>query len=150
MALVRKDVWVGDHLSLNVILANSVSTTTAAVGTVDHDLHRMRRAALNPYFSKASVNRLESTVQSNVDLLCARLRSRAGSAIPINLSDAFTCLSADVIGSYTFGRSYGFLQHPDFMPRWRSLMMVSTNPNARKDPPPGLFCNFLATFEIIS
>jgi cytochrome P450 len=84
----------------------------------------MRRAALNPHFSKASVGRLESTVKSNVDTLCARLQTFAGSGNPVNLSDAFTSLSADVIGSYTFGNSYGFLQIEDFMPRWRSLMMV--------------------------
>jgi cytochrome P450 len=107
-----------------------ISTTTAAVGTVDHDLHRIRRAALNPYFSKASVGRLESTIQSNIDSLCTRLQRYAGTGTPINISDAFTCLSADVIGSYTFGRSYGFLQHPDFMPRWRTLMMVSIKARA--------------------
>ncbi|KAF2419032.1 cytochrome P450 monooxygenase [Tothia fuscella] len=103
--------------------AKMFGTTTAAVGTIDHDLHRMRRAALNPYFSQASVGRLESTILSNVETLIARLRSFAGTGKAVNLSDAFTCLSADVIGSYAFGKSYGFLQHEDFMPRWRILMM---------------------------
>lgn len=88
-------------------------------------MHRLRRAALNPYFSKTSVGRLEETIQSNVDLLQSRLRVILGTGRPVNLSDAFTCLSADVIGSYAFGKSYGFLESPDFMPGWRALMMVS-------------------------
>jgi cytochrome P450 len=126
-----------------------VSTKTAAVGTVDHDLHRIRRAALNPYFSKASVTRLESTLQANVDCLCARLNRCAATGTLVNLSDAFTCLSADVIGSYTFGRSYGFLQHPDFMPRWRSLMMVSSDTASIRFYFVALFCPLLSRKHLI-
>ncbi|KAJ9665810.1 hypothetical protein H2201_004118 [Coniosporium apollinis] len=103
--------------------AKMFGTTTAAVGTTGHELHRVRRGALNPFFSKRSVTRLEPVIQANVDRLCARLKEFAGTAKPVNLFDAFTALSADVIGSFAFGRSYGFLEHADFNPRWHRLMM---------------------------
>jgi cytochrome P450 len=38
-------------------------------GTPQHDLHKMRRAALSPYFSMASVMRLQPVIQERVDLL---------------------------------------------------------------------------------
>jgi hypothetical protein len=45
-----------------------------AIGfTINHDLHRTRREALNPYFSKASVVKLEELIQSNVEKLCERI-----------------------------------------------------------------------------
>ena len=99
-------------------------TSQAAVGTTSHELHRVRRAGLNPFFSKRSVVRLEPVLHANVNRLCDRLRDFAGTGQAVNLSDAFTCLSADVIGSYAFGRSYAFLDTPDFYPGWRKLMMV--------------------------
>jgi hypothetical protein len=37
-------------------------TPDGAFGTVDHDMHRMRRAAMNPFFSKASVRRLQPLI----------------------------------------------------------------------------------------
>ena len=104
--------------------AKMFGTTDAAVGTVSHELHRLRRAALNPFFSKRSVARLEPVIQANVDKLCQRLQAFAGTAQPVNLRDAFTALSADVIGSFAFGRSYGFLDVPDFNPGWHKLMIV--------------------------
>lgn len=106
--------------------SSSSSTSQAAVGTTDHDLHRLRRSALNPFFSKRSVARLEPVIQANVDRLCQRLADSSGTGQPVNLSDAFTCLAADVIGSYAFGQSYGFLETPDFHPGWRRLMTVRT------------------------
>lgn len=42
--------------------------------THQHDLHRVRRSALAPYFSMASVRRLQPVIQGRVDLLLERLR----------------------------------------------------------------------------
>lgn len=103
--------------------AKMFGTSQAAVGTTNHELHKHRRGALNPFFSKRSVVRLEPILQANVDKLRARLSESAKTGDPVNLSDAFTCLSADVIGSYAFGQSYNFLNSPNFEPRWRSFMM---------------------------
>ena len=43
-----------------------------AIGTVDHDLHRVRRGALNPFFSKRSVLEILPFVQNIIDKLCGR------------------------------------------------------------------------------
>lgn len=102
-------------------------TTMAAVGTASHELHRVRRAALNPFFSKRSVARLEPVIQANVDKLRTRLEGFASTGDPVNLVDAFTALSADVIGSFAFGQSYGFLDAGDFNPGWHKLMMVRSS-----------------------
>lgn len=42
--------------------------------THQHDLHRVRRSALAPYFSMASVRRLQPVIQEKVDVLLERLR----------------------------------------------------------------------------
>lgn len=127
MALVCSDVRVSMTTHNAKLGANEIpSTSTAAVGTVDHDIHKQRRAALNPFFSKKSVSQLEPTIQDNIDKLCARLLESAGTGKPVNLSDAFSCLSADVISDCAFGETYGLLASPDFAPEWRKFMMVCT------------------------
>lgn len=53
----------------------------------------MRRAALNPFFSKSGVYRLESVVQEKVDLTLDKLREfrESGRVIPLNaMFAAFT------------------------------------------------------------
>ena len=104
--------------------AKMFGTTNAAVSTTDHDVHRMRRSALNPFFSKQAVVKLEPAIQANIYRLRDRLADFAGTGTPVNMSDAFTCLSADVIGAYAFGEEYGLLDCEDFCPTWRRLMMV--------------------------
>ena len=68
--------------------------------------------------------RLEPVIQENIDRLLTRLREFKDTQKPVNLVDAFTSLSADIIGSLAFGRSYGFLEMSDFNPRWHEFMMV--------------------------
>lgn len=87
-------------------------------------MHRLRRAALNPFFSKQSVAHLENTIQRSIDRLYFRLSSYAESGLPANLSDAFTAVSGDVISSYTFGKSYNLVEQDGFAPEWRTLMLV--------------------------
>jgi cytochrome P450 len=89
------------------------------VGTVEHDLHRIRRGAMNRYFSKASVQRLEPLIQSTVNVLVRRLLEYRGSGTPVNLMAAYTCFTNDVVAEYAFGRPYHFLEdskdfHNDF------------------------------------
>jgi len=48
-------------------------TPGAAFSTTSHDQHKVRRAALNRYFSAASVQRLQPVVQERVDKLVQRL-----------------------------------------------------------------------------
>lgn len=103
--------------------AKMFGTTKAAVGTTSHELHRVRRAALNPFFSRRSVTRLEPVIRANIDKLRARLEGFANTDEPVNVTDAFTALSADVIGGFAFGRSYGFLDAKDFNPGWHKLML---------------------------
>lgn len=74
------------------------------------------------YFSKTSVSRLEPLIQAKVELLRERLTEFCGRRQAVNLSDAFSAFSGDVIGSYVFGIDYGLLESPKFAPDWRNAM----------------------------
>ena len=58
-------------------------------GTAQHDLHRRRREALNPFFSKKSVQALEPMISAKKGLLCERIEEHLRSRFPINLSDLY-------------------------------------------------------------
>lgn len=87
-------------------------------GSVPHNEHRMRRAPLNPYFSKRSVAKLEPMIKSVVEKLCARLRGFQQSKEPVNLRHAFAALTMDVVTDYAFAKSTNCLDQPDFAPMW--------------------------------
>jgi cytochrome P450 len=58
------------------------------LGTIDHDLHRKRRAALNGYFSAQSARKLQPVIQERLDTLIGRLHNFKGSdkIVPMNLA----------------------------------------------------------------
>ena len=89
---------------------------TSAFLTIEHSKHRMRRDPWNPYFSKASVSRLQPLlIQSLVNKLCDRLGECWGAGKTVIMSHAYACLTADIISEYTFPQGYGFLdRRPDF------------------------------------
>ncbi|KAK8079184.1 hypothetical protein PG994_002991 [Apiospora phragmitis] len=53
--------------------------------TVEHDVHRLRRAALSPFFSKRNIHALEGLVLGKIDELVARLAAahRTGEVVPL-------------------------------------------------------------------
>ncbi|KAF2667975.1 trichodiene oxygenase [Microthyrium microscopicum] len=83
-------------------------------GTIDHNLHRKRRAPLNTFFSKASISKLETLIHPLSHRLCDILLARAGTGEPVNVNDAYSCFSSDVIITYCFGQPGGFLDKDDF------------------------------------
>ena len=83
--------------------------------TVEADLHRRRRAALNPYFSKRQIGTIAPWIQKCVDKLCDRLLNEyKGTARVVSMNEAYGALVTDVIMQYCFGWTYGFLDYPDF------------------------------------
>ena len=101
---------------------------TAMLATESPELHRIRRASVSHYFSKASLQKLEPGVQSQVDKLLSRIQALQGSGKVINLLDVYACLAADVVCQYAFAKPDGFLDDKDFAPFWhQSIMDVSQN-----------------------
>lgn len=84
----------------------------AVSSAVAHELHRVRRAALNPFFSKTAVRRLEPVIRSRVEVLCAGVKSCASRGEIIRLDAAVMALTIDTITSYCFGDAWGALDTP--------------------------------------
>jgi cytochrome P450 len=78
---------------------------------------------MSPFFSKASVQRLEPAVQLIVNKLVSRLENLQGSGSKVNLVDVFSALTGDVIGQYAFAKSLGFMDSPDFAFDWHKAFM---------------------------
>lgn len=101
---------------------------TSTFATISHDLHRIRRSAIAPFLSKQSVQRLEPTVQSVISQLTTRFLALQGTGQSVNLIDAYSALTGDVISQYAFAKPYGFLEEEDFAPWWHKAWMdVSEN-----------------------
>lgn len=86
----------------------------SVVMTIPHELHRNRRAALNPFFSKASVRRLEPMIRDGVVQLLDRMDTcgRSAEVMPMNM--VYKALTADVITKYAFGKSTDFMKLEDY------------------------------------
>jgi cytochrome P450 len=70
--------------------------------TTDHELHRKRRMALNPFFSKRSVQEVEPVIREKVDKLPARLRKALNMNQVIDLSSACAALTVNIVSEYVF------------------------------------------------
>ena len=70
----------------------------AFFATAGHEIHRIRRAAFANFFSKSSLQKLEPGIQAMIDKLVVRLEGLKGTERKINLMDAFSSLTGDIIG----------------------------------------------------
>lgn len=86
----------------------------ATIATVDHDLHRVRRALLNPYFAKRSIVKLEPVIQETISRLCIRLEESMHQAQVVDLDSGFAALTADIITRYFYGSNFDYLGSKGF------------------------------------
>ena len=92
----------------------------ATVFTVPYDKHKLRRAALAPFFARniVSTSNYGDLIQDKVEKLCSRIEGFRGTNQPMNIGLAFRCLATDVISEYALGKSYDLLDTPDFSAAW--------------------------------
>ncbi|KAL3420294.1 benzoate 4-monooxygenase cytochrome p450 [Phlyctema vagabunda] len=91
----------------------------SAFETNEHDLHRVRRGAINPFFSKRSIVAIEPIIVTQVQNLCALLRARCASQQVLDLRVAFSSLTLDIISAYCFGDTWGCLQDEELAEMWK-------------------------------
>lgn len=97
---------------------NQFGLPGAGFGTADHKLHRARRAAMNPFLSKRSVERLQPMLNFMIEKLCGRIEEYRATAEPMSMRQVFMCLTTDVVTLYALNRSWNHLDSKDFSPVW--------------------------------
>ncbi|KAI0019377.1 cytochrome P450 [Xylariomycetidae sp. FL0641] len=81
----------------------TMQASGSILGTKDHDLHRRRRAVLNPYFSLQNVRRLEPVINDTVANLLYRMEGWAKTGEPVQMNRAFRAATKDIIQAYALG-----------------------------------------------
>ncbi|KAK3321170.1 cytochrome P450 [Cercophora scortea] len=114
----RRDKW--ERFTRCFGIPDSVFTT------VDHDVHRMRRAALNPFFSTASVRRLQPVIEERLDRLLERFAEfqETGETMAVNM--AYAAYTNDVAMQYAFARCEHRIEAKDFDPSFHDASMVGS------------------------
>ncbi|KAI0543835.1 cytochrome protein [Xylaria curta] len=88
---------------------------TSAFVTPDHALHRLRRGALNPFFSKRAISERAQNIQKQMDIVSKRLKTEfqnTGRILVVN--EMWGCFATDIITEYCFERRYDFIREPNF------------------------------------
>ncbi|KAF2280231.1 cytochrome P450 [Westerdykella ornata] len=93
---------------------DAFSAPYSSICTADHELHKRRRAAVSPFFSRAQVSKRQHIIKAAVDKLCARISEYADSGFAMNLGTAISALTGDVATVYIVGKSYNNLDRQDF------------------------------------
>lgn len=97
-------------------------TPGSSFATVNHNHHRTRRAALNPFFSKRAVTSLEPIILAKVNRLCQRFADVIQNGEVIRVDAAFVALTMDVISQYSFAVDDDYLSEPDFKVAWKETL----------------------------
>ncbi|KAF9025638.1 hypothetical protein BDZ89DRAFT_1161644 [Hymenopellis radicata] len=90
----------------------SIGIDNSTFATGDIKRHKRQQDALNPFFSRRDILKLQAVVQGKVDLLIEQMRSYDGK--PVNLFRAFRALTMDVVTAYCYAHSFGGLTTPNF------------------------------------
>lgn len=97
----------------------------SVLGTEGHDLHRRRRAALSPFFSKQSVRQLEGALQGIMRKVVQRLHERADQGGVVNMNVLYASMTSDIVTGYALGESWGYLDMSDLNERAYRVISAS-------------------------
>jgi hypothetical protein len=84
----------------------------------DHDLHRIRRKPLDPFFSRKAVQTYECNVIDELKLLEDRIWAMRGTNTLVNMEHVYAAITGDIIGKISVVDPPSFVAEPDFSPEW--------------------------------
>lgn len=104
---------MGTKYSKAPIFYNALCVPSSTFGTPPNDIHKIRRGAMNPMFSRQKVLEMERIVQEKARKVCKRMQDGIDLGTPVDLHHAFRAVSVDVISDFAFDRCYNFLDKED-------------------------------------
>jgi cytochrome P450 len=97
--------------------------TVSTFATVEHDLHRKRRAVNMPLFSKAVVNDSTAMVRGEMHKLLHKLSAASSDGSIVDFNHVSLALTTDVASQYLLHRSLGMQDDLDGKARrWKSAI----------------------------
>ncbi|KAI1260649.1 cytochrome P450 [Xylariaceae sp. FL1019] len=90
--------------------AAQAGTPDGVFGTALNNLHKRRRAALNPLFSKTCASLAEKMIYEKAELLLRRIDEQIIRDGCAEMRNAFLAFATDVVTHYCFGHSLGLLE----------------------------------------
>ncbi|KAI1394186.1 putative cytochrome P450 [Hypoxylon trugodes] len=91
-------------------MSDAISTTHS------HELHQLRRKAVESFFSRQSVSRMESRILDEATKLDDKLRLLAGTNTIVQLDHAYACVTGDLAALFACGENPRLIESPDFNP----------------------------------
>ena len=92
--------------------------------TVEHEVHRRRRGALNPFFSKAAmVANAVPIIHEKLNVICERLDKVVcvGNREVLDLESVYLALTTDVLTQLSYGWTYDYVNRPDWAMMWKLI-----------------------------
>jgi hypothetical protein len=109
-------------------LENRFGIPGATFSTAYHKVHKIRRAAISPFFAKAKVRERTGDIQALMNTISRRLTTEyAGTGRVLNLHDAWRCFAADNIMDLMFGSPLNLHLEPDFRAPFTGAITRVTN-----------------------
>ncbi|KAL8732133.1 MAG: hypothetical protein Q9181_004048 [Wetmoreana brouardii] len=94
-------------------------TPKGTFGTIDHEIHRKRRAAISPFFSKGSVSSAEAMIHTKTKLLEQNMRRNLANGGVVELRKTYLAMTTDTLSAHTFDRSLDLLKEDQRANEWK-------------------------------
>ncbi|KAI4093907.1 MAG: hypothetical protein LQ339_007589 [Xanthoria mediterranea] len=105
-------------------------------GTVDHYIHRQRRAAVKTFVSKKTVQTVQPSIRSTVELLCREFNRFATSRETFECGTFFLAWATDSVAKYLENDTYGLLENAHRRREWQETIsqVVELTPLVKQFP----------------
>ncbi|KAL8745625.1 MAG: hypothetical protein Q9190_002256 [Brigantiaea leucoxantha] len=103
-------------------LAGFPGPKIAAATGCNHELHRRRRKPLEPFFSRLGIDKMESMIIEEAQLLNTRMDGLKGSKSVIRLDHVFSAFAGDVIGRICCETPPNMMNEASFGLQWHDLI----------------------------
>ncbi|PGH12815.1 hypothetical protein AJ79_04039 [Helicocarpus griseus UAMH5409] len=97
-------------------LSGRFGNESSVLTTPSDSLHRLRRGALNPFFSRKRIVDLQSIIRGKLKVLMSKLNEYKNSGAPATISRGYLAMVEDIIMEYCFAFDYNHLEMPGWTP----------------------------------
>lgn len=94
--------------------------------SVSHDSHKRLRAPIDRLFARTSIMRIEARVVARTERMYGRLGAYQGTGEVVNLTNALSSLTTDIISSVIFEEPSDYLGATDFNEEWYHTLKMGT------------------------